>query len=117
MSNNVPDFDDMMKLADKIGDLQRESLILDLQIKEGIAKATHAVMNDSNNWLDGKRPSMELVKSTFHVSGLNGELIPLRIKLAEVDADLERSKLKFQVYRDMVTMYVTDSANKRASVL
>lgn len=117
MSNNVPDFDDMMKLADTIGDLQRKSLILDLQIKEGISIATNTVMTDQNYLLDGKRPSMELVKSTFHISGLKGELIPMRRELAETEAELERAKLKFQVYRDMVTMYVTDSANKRASVV
>lgn len=117
MSNKVPDFDDMMSLADKIGDLQRKVLVLDLQIKEKISIATSTVMSDQKYLMDGKRPSMELVKSTYHVSGLSGEIIPLRNELAETEAELERCKLKFQVYRDMVTIYVTDSANKRASVV
>lgn len=112
----APDFDDMMRLAERIGQLHARVSFLDIEIKARIGEVTKIVMNDPKYFLGGKSPSMEYVKSVYHPVGLENEIKRMKLELAEKEAELEESKLRFQVYRDMVTMFVTNSANVRASV-
>ena len=118
MSNKIitPDFDEMYKVAEQIGSLQRESDLLDITIKDGISRVTALVLSDEKYLVNGKPASMEYIKSVYHISGLGGELLELRNKKADLDAKLETAKLRFQVMRDIVTIFVTDSANIRASI-
>lgn len=116
-SDNVPDFDDMFRLASVISELQVKVMNTELSIEEEIDKITREVTTNTKYFVNGKAPSMEFVKTTYHTSGANGEILSLRRRLIDEQSALDLAKRQFEVMRNMVTMYVTDSANKRASVL
>jgi len=109
-----PDFEEMTKLASKIGQLTLEKLSLDNEIsaKEAASIVTAIAMSG-----DKKPPSMEYLKLTVKYTGINGEILPLRSRLVQVTSSLEEAKLTFQVYRDIVSIYQTESSNKRAGLL
>lgn len=121
MSNNrvpvPPDFDEMFKAAMLISELSKKSLLLDLQIKIREADAVSKATSDPKYFQNGKVPSMEYIKSTLKVTGLEGELIPMRQELAELEAQLDGAKAAFQILKDMVSVYICDSANHRATAL
>jgi hypothetical protein len=60
---------------------------------------------------------MAFIESTYKYTGFNNELIPLRNEYAEVTADLEESKLKFNICRMQLDVYRTEAANNRATTL
>jgi hypothetical protein len=50
-------------------------------------------------------------------TGLNNELIPLRLELANDVANLEQAKFRFEILRMQLDLYRTESANSRYSTL
>ncbi len=113
----LPDFEDMFKLIETIKNLTLSKMKLDLEIKFSEANIVKVVMSTTDYYQNGKPPSMEFVKNTYLNTGLTGELKLLKETLAEITADLEYAKAKFQLYRDLVSLYQTQSANERAAVL
>lgn len=116
-STRIPDFDDMFNMASLIRDLQVVVLNTELSIDSLVDKITREVTTNTKFFVNGKAPSMEFVKVTYHTSGMNDEILLLRRKLVEQKSELDYAKRQFDIMRDIVTMYVTDSANKRASVV
>ena len=117
----IPDFDDMFKLAEEIGKLTREKLILEHTLEVREAWIVRRVVSDPKYFVGGKSPSMEFIKKTYLITGLvdedgGSELIKQRAELTEKISELEKSKLRFQVYRDMIDVWRTVSANQRAAV-
>ncbi len=113
----LPDFEDMFKLIENIRGLTLSKMKLDLEIKFTESNIVKTVMSTTDYYQNGKAPSMEFVKNTYLNTGLTGELKPLKETFAEVTADLEFAKAKFQLYRDFISLYQTQSANERAAVL
>ena len=113
----IPDYNDLLDLAKRIGKLTREVGLLDITIKSIEATTVKTVTNDTNYFLSGKPLSMEYIKSTWKYVGIDGKLLEFRIELVKKEAELEEAKLTFQAMRDMVTIYVTDSANMRSTHL
>jgi prefoldin subunit 5 len=118
MSNKtdlLPDFDEMMQLANVIGDLNYKRITLENAVAtlESVAvkKATETVL------VNGKPPSMEYIKMVIKHPGTDNEILPLRAELASVEAELEKARRLFDVMKAMVSVYQTDSANKRAAIL
>jgi hypothetical protein len=113
----LPDFDDMIEYANSISDLLKRKLILETEISMGESTAVQYAM--ANVKINEKPPSMEYIKNTFLVEGIQGmcELLPLRKEHAEVAAELERKRLLLQIFRDMLEVYRTESANERAASL
>ena len=60
---------------------------------------------------------MVFIKSTYGFNGLDGKLYEHRVQLGTVEAELEYLKNKLNIYRDMIDVWRTVSANKRASVI
>lgn len=110
MSSNIkpPDFDDMMAKAEWIGVLTREVNLLDVELKSREGEFIRNTIAGA----EGKPPSMEYLKMV-----VKEMFMPARERLATADAELEQAKLVFQVMRDMVSVYITESAAQRASVL
>ena len=113
----VPDFDDMMNVAESIKKMAIEKSKLELKIEDTVAKAVHTVTTDSDFFVNGKPPSMAFIKTTYEFGGIHGELYYLRLQLGEVSAELDFLKNKLEVYRQMIEVWRTISANKRASVI
>ena len=109
-----PDFEDMSKLAYTIGQLLERKLDLEDQIARLEA---NSIRKATNVEIGQKPPSMEYLKLTIKYTGLEGEILPLRAELVTVTAKLEEAKLLFETYRGMISLYQTQSSNKRASLL
>ena len=109
----LPDFDDMMKVSGEIGNLLLEKLKLEAMIKSGEADTIFRVTTEEKYFVGGKPPSMSFAESTYKITGLVGELIPMREKLAEITANLEEKKIQYDVYKNMLDMWRTLAANER----
>ena len=109
----LPDFDDMMKVSDEIGDLLLAKLKLEAEIKSKEAETILKVTTDEKYFVGGKPPSMSFADSTYKVTGLAGELIPMRESLAETTANLEKKKIQYDVYKNLLDMWRTLAANER----
>lgn len=114
---NLPDFDDLLELSNTIATLTREKIILENRIKLIESNVVKECMTNAAYWTSGKQPSMDYVKSTWMVSGFDDELLPYKEQLADVVSSLEKCKMQFQVYRDLVDVWRTISANERAAAL
>jgi hypothetical protein len=113
----LPDFDDMIGLAEVIGELNKAVQLLKLDIECREAEIVKTVMTDTEYYVNGKPPAFNFVDSTWKVTGLAGELKPLRAELAELISVLDTKKMKFNLMRDMIDVWRTISANERAAVL
>jgi hypothetical protein len=114
---NPPDFDQMMEIAQKVGDLTAETLKLDIQIKDAEAQIVKEVTTNVEYFKDGKCLAMNQIEPTYKYRGLNGELIPIRWDYATKKGELEKYKLIFQALQDCVKIFQTESSNMRSSVL
>ena len=117
MNVTIPDFDVMSALADKIGELTRKKNTLDVQIKFEEAKIVKACTTDKQ-YFQGegdkmKPPAMNFIEATYSYTGFNNELIPMRLELANTVAELEKSKLTWEIFKQEFEMYRTESANNR----
>lgn len=112
----LPDFDDMVSLAEEIKLLSVAKAVSTTKLDEEIAGVILKVKKDESYYENGKPPAMSLIDKTYAITGLNGELLSLRITIAEISADLASKKLLFQLYRDMIDVWRTESANKRYTV-
>ncbi len=108
----LPDFDDMMKIANDIESLMLNKLLLETEISEKEADAITFATNHTK--VNGKPPSMEYLKMTVKPVGKDGNLVNIRRELAKVKSKLEGKKLLFDVYKAMIGVWQTESANKRA---
>lgn len=109
----IPDFDDMLILADKIRELLLEKLLLDKEIKEKESLVFREAMSNDKYFNSGKPPAVSFVESAYKYTGFSGELIPLRTRLAEVTADLDHARLTMDTYNSMLDVFRTLSANER----
>ena len=111
----LPDFYDMMKVGDEIGDLILKKLRLEAEIKSTRANVVMEVSTGEKYYINGKQPAMNFIDSTYKVTGLAGEIPPLEYKLAELTASLEAKKIQYEVYKNLLDMWRTLSANERNS--
>lgn len=115
MNFKIPDFDDMVNLAEQIKKLTLRKILLDVDIKLKEAEVIEEVTTNDKYFQNGKIPSMSLIEDTWKYTGFERELIPLRKEMANVISELEEAKLKFDVYKMQVDMYRTEAANQRAT--
>ena len=113
----LPDVDEMFKLVDKITDLSYRKSMLELEITFEESRIVKLASSDSSYYQGGKPPSVAFINSTWKNTGFNNELKPKREELAKVSADLESARLKFQLYKELVGLYRTQSANERSAVI
>lgn len=117
----LPDFNDMMALADKIGDGKKKLLVLETELDNLLAQITEHVTKHSGFWINNKPPSNVHIKDTYHLLGYNEEtkkqLAELRQRISEAKGDLEKDKLLFNVYQEMINVWRTQSANERGAFI
>lgn len=112
-----PDFDTMMELAENIRDLTLKELVLKNEIKQRESEIVMEVTTNPTYYKDGKIPAMNFIEATYKVNGINGELAESRNTLANVSAELDFCKRKFDILKDMLNAWQTESANLRASTI
>lgn len=110
---SIPDFDDFMKLSVEIGELAFEKLSLENKIKQKESETFREAMRMPNG--DGKFPSASYVNSAYTYTGINGEILEYRDRLSVVVAALDTKRIQLSIYRDMLELYRTFSANERST--
>lgn len=118
----LPDFDMMIALANEIGNLKKVILLNKGKLDVKTAQITQDVLSNETFWgKDKKQPSMVSIEKTFLVIGRNDEetveLATLRAEIARDEGLAKQKDLLFQVYRDMIDVWRTESANKRGAYL
>lgn len=109
----LPDFEDFLELTDYVRDLSFSKMSLDVEIKSKEAEIFRTAVSDEKYFVNGKPPSATYINSAYSHTGFEGELLPLRNELAQVSSDLEAGKAKMEVYRNMLDVFRTLSANER----
>ena len=117
MSIELPDFQDMFKMVKEIKEKMLKEEMLKLEIKDLEAKTTLAVTSDQKYFVKGKPPSQSFIDSTYKYTGFDGEILSKREELVKISVEVEELKNTLQLYRDMVSVYQTESANKRAATM
>ena len=112
---SIPDFEDFLSLADEIGELSFKKMKLENIIKGKEAQVVTLVSIDSGYFVNGKPPSMAYIEATYRYTGVDGKLLEERNKLADITAMLEKRKLQLSVYKDMLDVWRTLSANSRST--
>ena len=115
MDIQLPDFEDMFSLAKEIGGLTLEKMLLENEIALQESNATKWAFG--NVKLNNKSPSMEYIKTTYKYTGIENETISLRIDLAKVVSRLEELRLRFEIMQSMISLYQTETKNKRSMVV
>jgi len=123
----LPDFDDMIDVANNIGNNKTLLALKEAELEQLLAEITNIVTDDVEFWVNKKPPSMAFIKSNYHLTGIDSEdnypdyskaiLRTLRLEIAQLKGDLRRDELLFQVYRDMIGVWRTQSANERGTFL
>ncbi len=110
MEYKLPDFDEMLEVADTVGKLTTDIGLLKAQLDNLLASVTFTIMNDEEYWRGStKPPAMNYVIATFHRSGFDAksgeELNSLRTEIANKTGEVGKLKMVFSVYRDMVDVW------------
>jgi hypothetical protein len=113
---SLPDFNDLIGYANQISDLLKRKLMLETEISFKEAEVTQWATTTLQ--VNGKPPSMEYIKNSYLIVGMEGiDLKAPKLELAEIIPELERAKMMLQIYRDMLDIYRTESANERTASL
>lgn len=110
---SIPDYEDFVKLAEEIGELSFKKMQLDNRIKAAEAETFKAAMGQPLE--NGKLPSASFVNGAYIHTGLSGQLVEQRELLADYTAQLEKKKILLSIYRDMINLFQTVSANERST--
>ena len=110
---SIPDFEDFLKLGEQIGQLSFEKLRMENQIKSKESETFKKAMAIPNG--EGKFPSASFVTNSYLHTGLDGELVGLRDGLAFLTSELDKKRIQLAIYRDMLEVFRTISANERSS--
>lgn len=113
----VPDIEEMFSLIDEIYKINKNKLLLDIEIKFFESETVKLVTTDTNYFQSGKPPSMAFIDATWKYTGIGNSLVEKRKELAILSAELDWSKAKLQTYRDLIDLYRTQSANERISIV
>jgi len=119
----LPDFDEMLDMANDIGGLARDIAIAKNQLDSELAAITRIVMQDEKYWVgqENKRkpPAMNFIIATYHAEGYSKEtkrrLEELRNNIAGMEGDLEYAKKKFQIYSAMIDVWKANQYNLNQS--
>jgi hypothetical protein len=114
--NRLPEFSEFIELADAIRKLSFRKLILEKDIKSMEATVFKTAIADPVYFVGGKTPAISFIENAFKHDGFNGEILPLREELAQVGSDLDHARLTLDIYKMMIEVYRTISANERGVV-
>jgi hypothetical protein len=117
VAKRLPDFDDLLKLTENIGELLLQKLLLEKDIKNSESKAVYEATINPIYQQNGKAPSMSFIESTLKYTGINNETLVLREKQAYIIAELEKAKSKYDLYKELIDIWQTLSYSEKKNTL
>ena len=117
-----PDVDKVYQVIDTIKEIGLKKTLLDLEIKFKESEVVRTVTNDPTYFVAdakgiGKPPAMNFVEVTFLRTGINGELIPLRIEYANLCSEYDQAKMMLDALKMQADLWRTEAANQRTAIL
>ena len=105
MTIELPDFEEMQELIQRIKILSFEVSKLDIQIK----------FMESITFRKGKEQGLAVnfIENAYKTTGFDDEILPLRLELAEKMSELNALKHELELNRSLVEVWRTVSANER----
>ena len=113
----LPDYEDLQKLADDIKKLSLEKARIEQVIKERESIIFLTCSKDEKYFQGGKPPSVAFVQNAYIYTGLSGELLPSRSELINIESLLDRTKMQYALYKDLLDIWRTLNANERQTAL
>jgi hypothetical protein len=122
VEQELPDFDDFIRLADTIRQLKIEFEGKKFEVAALKARITTYVMSHKELWEnENKPPSNAHIRDTFHVIGYDEEtrleLLTLINTTASLESQLDYLDKAFYISKIKVDVWRTQSANKRSSFI
>lgn len=114
---SIPDFDEFIKLASEISSLMYQKMVLEVEIRSGESKVFETATTSEKYFQNGKPPASTFIDNTWKYRGIDGELLPLREKMAVLVSQLEEKKIQMDIYKSMLEVWRTLSANQRSATL
>jgi hypothetical protein len=113
----LPEFDILFELVNEAATISAKKLSLDNEIKQKEAETVLKVSTEEKYQVGGKAPSMSFIENTHKILGIDGELLPLRKQLVETIVALEKLRGTLDIYKEMLGVWQTLSANERRTSL
>lgn len=117
----LPDFDDMIALASKIGNEKTKILLAESRLEMLLAWITDTVTRGEKYWINGKPPSNAHISDTYHVLGIDSDsssqLVEIKNEIANLSGELRTDENLFKIYQEMINVWRTQSANERGAYL
>lgn len=114
---DLPDFDDLINLAKEIGDIKIELEIDKNRFELLLAEITEITSSDEQYFINGKAPSMAYTEANYHKLGYDEiskqRLNEVKERIARNTGLLKQKQLMMDIYRDMIDVWRTQSANER----
>lgn len=117
LAKKLPDYTDLLEIATQIEQLSIKKSALEGAIKLSEANVIKEVTTNPVYFQAGKVPSMVYIDATYRFLGLENELPELRQTVAGLGYNIEKLKATMDVYRTMIGIWQTLSANERKSSL
>jgi hypothetical protein len=119
MKIRVPDYDEMIEITTKISELMHERDKIKNQIEFNEGLILRVANLDTKYYINGKPPATNFVEKAYFNSKIDGvvDFPALRESLASVSSELERYKMIFDIMKQQINLFQTESANKRNSTL
>lgn len=114
MAIELPSFEKMQEIQEKIRDLSIQRGILDLKIKEIEAVIIEKMSKEDKYFINGKSPSMAYItSSSTYLRGEDGSLFEMRKSLERIKTEIEYYKMSLDLMNKMIDVWRTQTANER----
>lgn len=113
MNNLLPDFNELLELTEEIKAEHMKIILKDMEIKADVANTYHIVTTDNNYFLNGKPMPANRFEKTYEQVGIDGKLIEKRRELAELKVTVKYLENKLSIFKEMINVWRTLSANER----
>jgi hypothetical protein len=117
VAKRIPDFDDLVELTENIGNLLLKKMLLEKDIRNLETKTVLRIISNPDFNVSGKPPSMSFIDATWKYNGIDNEILPLREKLAETYAELEKAKSRYDLYKELISIWQTLTYAERKNTL
>lgn len=118
MQIQVPDYDEMIKVAEHISSLIKARDTIKNQIEFYEGQVLRNVNSDTKYFINGKPPATNFVEKAYFNMLFDDINFPkLREDLVTVNAELEKYKMVFDIMKQQITLFQTESANKRNATI
>lgn len=111
MEIKLPDIEEIENTLTELYKVSKELARLKLAIKV-LESETVLKLHENNS----KPPSMSFIQATYLVTGLDNALLEMRKKLIELETQQEYLKNKYELYKIVIEIWRTHSANERTKL-